>query len=110
MKRLVGKIEASGVKCEDMVVLSDGDSLWGENIFVNITGDVKDAKMTSIFGTFLSKVFEGPYSNMGKWMKEMKRFVASKNKEIKKQYFIYTTCPKCSKKYGKNYVVLFAEV
>jgi len=25
-------------------------------------------------------------------------------------YFFYTTCPKCAKKYGKNYVVILAEV
>lgn len=25
-------------------------------------------------------------------------------------YFHYTTCPKCAKKYGHNYVVLFTEV
>jgi len=25
-------------------------------------------------------------------------------------YFYYTTCPKCAKKYGKNYVVLLAQV
>ncbi|TSC93668.1 MAG: hypothetical protein CEN91_156 [Candidatus Berkelbacteria bacterium Licking1014_85] len=24
--------------------------------------------------------------------------------------FSYTTCPKCAKVYGKNYVVLFAQV
>jgi len=26
------------------------------------------------------------------------------------QFFYYTTCPKCAKHYGKNYVVAFAEV
>jgi hypothetical protein len=25
-------------------------------------------------------------------------------------YCYYTTCPKCAKKYGKNYVVLLAKV
>ncbi len=40
----------------------------------------------------------------------MKLFVQSKNKKLKKFYFYYTTCPKCAKKYGKNYVVLLAEI
>jgi hypothetical protein len=33
-----------------------------------------------------------------------------KNKKVQKLYFCYTTCPKCAKAYGKNYVVLFAKI
>jgi hypothetical protein len=29
--------------------------------------------------------------------------------EGKKTYCYYTTCPRCAKKYGKNYVVLLAQ-
>jgi hypothetical protein len=29
--------------------------------------------------------------------------------ELKKWYMWYTTCPKCAKKYGKNYVAILAE-
>ncbi len=64
----------------------------------------------SISGTFLCKVFEGPYSNIRKWSEEMKAFVESRAKRLKKLYFYYTTCPKCAKKYGKNYVAILAEV
>ena len=38
------------------------------------------------------------------------RDVESKAKEFKKMYFFYTTCPKCAKFYGKNYIVILAEV
>jgi len=40
----------------------------------------------------------------------MQNYVKSKNKDLKKLYFYYTTCPKCAKIYGKNYVVLLAQV
>jgi len=66
--------------------------------------------MAKLSGKFLTKVFEGPYQNAGKWAVEMKDYVASKGKELKKLYFSYTTCPKCAKAYGKNYVVLFAQI
>jgi len=66
--------------------------------------------MTSISGTFLSKVFEGPYRNMRTWIEEMKDFVRSQGKSFRKLYFFYTTCPKCAKKYGKNYVVVLAQL
>jgi hypothetical protein len=66
--------------------------------------------MTSISGTVMTKVFEGPYKNIGKWAKEMYDYVKSKGKAVDKIYFFYTTCPKCAKAYGKNYVVVFAKV
>jgi hypothetical protein len=66
--------------------------------------------MVKISGTFLSKVFEGDYKSIGKWIKEMQEYVKSKGKEIKKMYFFYTTCPACAKYYGKNYTVILAEV
>jgi hypothetical protein len=58
----------------------------------------------------LTKVFEGPYKDMSKWMRDMNSFVALKGKTAKKTYVFYTTCPKCSKVYGKNYVVILAEL
>lgn len=109
MKRVMKKVEASNVKSEDMIVISDQDSLWGSNVFVDVSGDVNDGKMATISGTFSSKVFEGPYKDMGKWIKEMDQYVKSKGKEIEKHYFYYTTCPKCAKKYGKNYVVILSQ-
>jgi NMD protein affecting ribosome stability and mRNA decay len=66
--------------------------------------------MATISGTFLSKVFEGPYRNMRKWIEEMKTYVQSNDKHLKKFYFFYTTCPRCAKKYGKNYVAILAKV
>ncbi len=110
MKRMMTRIETSQVKSEEMIVLADEDSLWGTNVFVDVSGDVVDGKMVEISGTFISKVFEGPYRNMRMWIKEMARYVEAQDRQIENQYFYYTTCPKCARKYGKNYVVLLAEV
>jgi hypothetical protein len=103
-------IEAAGAKPPIMVILSDENSLWGSDVYIEVTKDIPGVRMATISGTFLSKVFEGPYSNMRKWIEAMKAFVQGKGKVIRKVYFFYTTCPKCAKKYGKNYVVILAEV
>ena len=110
MKRLVGKIEAADAKCEDMIALADAPSPWRSNLFVEVSTDVPDAHMTTLSGTFLTKVFEGPYKNMGKWIKDMENHVRSRNHQTKKLYFYYTTCPKCAKAHGKNHVVLLAQI
>jgi hypothetical protein len=110
MIRNVAKIEAADAKPERMIVLSDENSLWGADVYLDVTQDVPHAQMATLSGTFLSKVFEGPYKNIRSWIKEMTEYVTAQGKEVKKLYFYYTTCPKCAKVYGKNYVVLMAEV
>jgi len=110
MKRNMGKIEGADASPETQVVLSDENSLWGADVYIEVTKDIPGANMANISGTFLCKVFEGPYQNMRKWIEEMKAFVQSKGKSFRKLYFYYTTCPKCAKKYGKNYVAILAQV
>src|SRR3989304_5029476 len=103
-------IEKAGAKASYQLMLTDEKSLWGADIYIDVSRDVPGAQMAALFGTFLTKVFEGPYQNVGKWAKEMKEYVENKGKKLKKLYFSYTTCPKCAKAYGKNYVVLFAQI
>jgi hypothetical protein len=110
MKRNIGAIETADARPENMVVLSDENSPWGANLYIEVLKDIPGANMVSISGTFLCKVFEGPYQNMRKWIEEMKAFVRSKGKSPRRLYFFYTTCPKCAKKYGKNYVAILAQV
>jgi len=92
------------------LMLTDEKSLWGSDIYIDVAKNVPGAQMVTLSGTFLTKVFEGPYQNAGKWAKEMMEYVENKNKKLKKLYFSYTTCPNCAKVYGKNYVILFAQI
>lgn len=103
-------IEKAGAKSFYQLMLTDEKSSWGSDIYIDVAKEVPGAQMATISGTFLTKVFEGPFQNAGKWAKEMEEYVKTKGKVLKKLYFSYTTCPKCAKAYGKNYVVLFAEI
>jgi hypothetical protein len=103
-------IEKANAKPSYQLMLTDEKSLWGSDIYIDVLKNVAGAQMSKLSGTFLTKVFEGPYQNAGKWAIEMNAFVKSKNKNLKKLYFSYTTCPNCAKVYGKNYVVLFAQI
>jgi hypothetical protein len=105
------KIEAAqAAPADEYLVLSTDPSPWrGEHYFA-VTKDVPDAEMVTLSGRYLTKVFEGPYRDAGKWAKEMRKFVADSGRELQRLYFFYTTCPRCLKHYGKNYVVAFAQV
>jgi hypothetical protein len=110
MTKNVALIEKAGAKNLESIMIVDEKSLWGADIYIAIDREVPGAQTVKISGTYLTKVFEGPYSKMGEWIKEMQKFVAAHQKTVKKLYFSYTTCPACAKAYGKNYVVIFAEI
>lgn len=110
MVRMTEQIKAAGSEPKEPMMLSESKSMWGSDFLISVSKEVPGAENTSLSGKFISKVFEGSYKNTGKWAKEMTEYVKSKNKEIKKLYFGYTTCPACAKAYGKNYVVVLAEV
>jgi len=110
MTRTLAAIEAAGATPKNRVIITDENSLWGADVYIEATRDVPGATMATISGSFLSKVFEGPFSNMRTWIGDMKAFVQGKGKDLRKMYFFYTTCPKCAKRYGKNYVAILAQV
>jgi len=110
MTRNMEKITKAGALAPEPLVLSDENSMWGCEVYIAVAGDVPDTEMVRISGTFLTKVFEGPYKNMRRWLAQMKDYLGRKKQTAEKMYFFYTTCPKCAKYYGKNYVVILAQV
>ena len=97
--------EAGAADNGDMIVLSRDLSAWeGEHLF-SASKPVEGEEMTTLSGDFLTKVFEGPYREAKRWHAEMESLARSKGHDPKSVWFCYTTCPKCAKAYGKNYVV-----
>ena len=95
---------------DEFIVLSHDPSPWTGEHYFSVTKDVPEQEMVQMTGDFLTKVFEGPYKNAPKWEKEMETFVKSKGRQVNKTYFFYTTCPKCAKYYGKNYMIAVSEL
>lgn len=84
-------IEKANAKALYQLMLTDEVSPWGSDIYIDVNppaGGVPGAQMATISGTFLTKVFEGPYQDVGKWAKEMKGYVKSQGKELKKCIFL----------------------
>ena len=103
-------IEAAKARPEQGLMLSDEASPWSSEIYIDVTHPVPGARMATLSGTFLAKVFEGPYRDAPRWCEQMRAHVAGRGRNLEKIYSAYTTCPRCAKAYGKNYVVLFAKV
>lgn len=109
--RVLGAIEAAGADDpEGRIVLSRDLSAWKAEHLFAVSDEVAGEEMTTLSGTFITRVFEGPFSGAGAWYDAMKRAAAARGKPDGAVWFYYTTCPKCGKVYGKNHVVGLAEV
>jgi hypothetical protein len=110
MKRLDDKVRSANASMTDFLCLSDHTSKWNMDVYLAVDKEIPDAENVTLSGKYFSKVYEGPFSDTGKWCKDYENLVKSKGMNIKKWFIWYTTCPKCAKKYGKNYVVIMSEV
>lgn len=110
IKKLDSKLHNSGVEITDSMGLSDHTSTWNMDLYLAVDKDVEGLDNVKFTGTFLSKVYEGKFNKTGEWCKDFEEFAKKRYARIEKMYMWYTTCPKCAKKYGKNYVVILAKV
>lgn len=92
------------------LVLSRDDSPWHAEHLFAVDHDVPGAEMEYLSGNFVTKVFEGDYSQAREWCATMERIVHDAGRHLDATYFFYTTCPRCAKVYGKNYVVGVAQM
>lgn len=102
--------KAGTLDSEEYIVLSRELSSWkAEHLFLT-EKDVEGLEMVRLSGDFVTKVFEGPFKDAEKWHEAMLEAAKRTGRSASRVYFFYTTCPKCAKTYGKNFVVGFAEL
>lgn len=97
--------EAGAVDMNQFIILSRDLSPWKTEHYFAVTREVPGMETVYFNGEYLTRVFEGPYKEAPKWYEEMKKYIQGMGKSPAEIYFFYTTCPKCAKYYGKNYVV-----
>ena len=104
------KIDA---KKDEVLVLFQDPSAFRLNIYILVTGEVPGANNVHIPGTFMAKVYDGPYNAIPKFVQDMNRLLEKEGKKAPKNdayYIHYAYCPKCQKKYGYQYMILFARI
>ncbi|MDD2641949.1 MAG: hydrolase [Bacteroidales bacterium] len=110
IRKLFKAIEKAGATAQDYLCLSDHTSKWNMDIYIAVDKSVPGVENKLLSGTFYSRVYEGPFRDTDKWCRDFQAKAAEKELHVDKWYMWYTTCPKCAKKYGENYVAVIAKV
>ena len=104
------RIKEAGLEAEQMM-LSRNDGMWGADMLIPIRAKTDIFEIELITGRFLTRLFDGHYGDMRKWIRETRIWCRGKGLEPEEFIFWYATCPKCAKKLGdKAQVVVFAKV
>lgn len=96
-------------KLESLLLFND-PTAFKSDMYLLVTEEVPSAQNVNLSGTFISKVFDGPHGKEPKFTKQMDEYLRAQDKKAEDYYVHYAYCPKCSKKFGHNYMVLFAEL
>jgi len=110
MKRSGIAIDNSDSKAVESMWLADHTSPWNMDLYIAVEREVADVENVVLSGKYISRVYEGAYKEIGTWKKDFEKYVKESNNSLTRTYLWYTTCPKCAKKYGKNYVVFIGQI
>jgi len=103
-------IKEAGLSAEPMV-LSRNSTMWGAEILIPVSKKDNRFRTELVTGRFLTRLFEGHYADLKKWIKETKKYAEEKGLTSKEFIFWYATCPKCAKKNNDAVqVVVFVRV
>ena len=94
----------------DVLLLFNDPTAFKSDMYLSVSERIPDAHNVELSGTFISKVYDGAYHKVPKFMKQMKDYLRAQDKKADDFYVHYAYCPKCSKEFGHNYMVLFAEL
>ena len=106
----IEKFGAAAPNKEDTLILFRDPSAFKSEIYISTEKDVPAEENVTISGNFVSRVFDGEYNAIPKFIKEMNEYLSQMGKTAKDYYVHYAYCPKCAKKFGHNYTILFAKV
>lgn len=96
-------------KLDDLLLFND-PTAFKSDMYLSVSENVPYAHNVELSGTFISKVYDGAYHKVPKFMKQMNEYLRAQDEKADDYYIHYAYCPKCSKKFGHNYMVLFAEL
>ena len=101
--------DAAALDPAQAIVLSRDLSAWSSEHYFAVTKDVPGEEMTTLSGNFTTSVHEGPYTMAKDWVADMRAAAKAAGHKASRVFLFYTTCPKCAKAYGKNYVIGLTE-
>lgn len=87
-----------------LVLSRDKSAFHGEHLFA-VTRPVPGEDMSTLSGEFTTRVFNGPYRMARDWKHTLTEDAKAQGAPARAIWFFYTTCPKCARAYGENYVV-----
>jgi hypothetical protein len=116
IKRIMKKLWKQATEAEaepsqdDFLMLTYDLSPWKCEFYLPVTRTVPGADNVLLSGKYFTKVFDGPFSLVPKYINEMDILLAQKEMYAKRYYIYSAACPICDRKYAVDNIVAIAEI
>jgi hypothetical protein len=101
-------VNEAALKQQYLILSKDTSAFKTSHLFA-VSKEVINHPVVKLSGEYEARVFDGQYQEVPKFMKLLDTEIQNKHKVIEDQWIFYTTCPKCAKVYGHNYMVFFTK-
>jgi hypothetical protein len=97
-------------EAKDFLLLAHDPSSFKGELYMSVTKEMPGGQTVTLTGIFFSRVFEGGYGDVRKFLHQMNNFLELNEMIASKHYIYFPYCPKCAKKYGHNYIVVLSQL
>ncbi|MFZ4478745.1 MAG: hydrolase [Rhodoferax sp.] len=91
MTRDQAAIEEAQAYAPEPLWLVDEVWPWGSDVYIATDRGVPNMQTEYLSGAFMTKVFTGPFRDIGSWITQTEAFVRGHGREIDKLHFFYAT-------------------
>lgn len=96
-------------KTEILLLFADPTAFKTE-MYLSVTNEVPGADNVTLDGMYFTKVFDGKFNEIPKFIKQVDSLLNQRSKNSKQYYVHYAYCPQCAKKFNHNYMIIFAKI
>lgn len=94
--KMYGQVEKAGAHLPDKadtLILFRDPSAFRSEIYYSVSKKVADSQNAELSGTFVSRVFDGKYNEVPKFIKEMDKYLKENGESASDYYIHYAYCP-----------------
>ncbi len=110
ISKLFTNIDKSGAICVDNMSLSYHKSPWNMELYLAVDKVVPKEENVTLSGEYYVRVYDAPFKDTSKIISNYLNDVNEKGIVVDKIYNWYTTCPRCARKYGHNYIAILGKI
>ncbi len=110
VEKAVEEIGSHNLWTEPMIYLGRDETAFHSSVLISVSRFTDQLPIETLSGRYYSRLFQGPYADSGKYVRETKTDLREQGSDAGETYMYHATCPRCIGEGKPPQTVVFAEV